>query len=309
MPRHGLGQPGPPCAGPQTQPDEAQSDGAQCQGAEPDHRQGIEPQRRADGHEEDHEHRRRTAADRRAQRVTLRDREVLDGDARRQRRDQRLQLLRRPDLAEDAAHPQQHEGNLTADVAQVEREQDADEHTERHRAADLPRQARQHVGALVRSRVERDTGHLHRDREQDQHHEIGEHDDRQHRVAQPSPRSRVRHDGGGHGRRERHDHDAQQGQHDQTLCAARVGRNGQPRPRDPGHGGYADHSDDHGDDGRPCDRAQPGSQAFDAQRQAGDEGDQRRRQSRDHLELASHRLRDQIAERRARRRRRRRGIP
>ena len=54
----------------------------------------VEPQRGADGDEEDDEHRRRAALDGRLQRVALRDRQVLDHETRGHRREQRLELLR-----------------------------------------------------------------------------------------------------------------------------------------------------------------------------------------------------------------------
>ena len=163
-----------------------------------------------------------------------------------------------PDLAEHGAHRQQHERDLTADVAQVEREQHADEHAEGDRAADLPRQARQHLGASAFARVEHDARQLHRHREQHQHHEVGEHDHRQHRVAQPSARARVGHHRGRHRRRERHDHDDQQGQHDQPLESDGVGRNGQPRPRHPRHRRQADDRDGQRRRGHADDRRQAG---------------------------------------------------
>ena len=44
-------------------------------------------------------------------------------------------------LAQHRAHAEQHQGHFASDVAHVEREQRADQHTERDRAADLPREA------------------------------------------------------------------------------------------------------------------------------------------------------------------------
>ena len=58
----------------------------------------------------------------------------------------------RADLAEQRAHAQQHQRDLAPDVAQVQREQRADQHAERHRAADLPREPGEHVRRLRRRR-------------------------------------------------------------------------------------------------------------------------------------------------------------
>ena len=54
----------------------------------------VEPQRRADGDEEDDQHRRRSALDGRLQRIALSDRQVLDDESRGHGREQRLELLR-----------------------------------------------------------------------------------------------------------------------------------------------------------------------------------------------------------------------
>ena len=117
----------------------------------PDGGQRVEPERGADGREEDDEHRRRAALHGRAQRVALRDRQVLDHEARGDRGQERLELLRAAHLAEDRAHAEQHQRDLASDVAHVEREQRADEHAEGDRAADLPGEAHEDIdGPAVR---------------------------------------------------------------------------------------------------------------------------------------------------------------
>ena len=103
----------------------------------------VELQRRAHRDEEDDQHRQRAALDRHLERVALRHGDVLDHHAGGHRREQRLEALRRADLAQQRAHAEQHERALAGDVAQVQREQRADQAPERECAADLPRQRRQ----------------------------------------------------------------------------------------------------------------------------------------------------------------------
>ena len=290
-----LGKPGQLDACPDAQPDESESDRGQGDRAEPDGGHRVEPKRRADRHEEDHQHRRRATAHGGPQRVALRDRQVLDDHAGGERGQQRLELLRRADLAQHGAHGQQDQRDFAADVAQVERKQDADEDTKGDRPADFPREPRQNLRAAAFAGVEHDARQQHRHGEQHQHHEIGEHDDRQHRVAQPPACSRIRDHRRGHRRREGDDHHDQQGQHDQPLESDGVGRNRQPRPDHPRH--HRQTGDGHGQrrGGHADDRRKSGPEAFDAQRQAGDERDQRRGDARDHLKLSGHRFGDQVA--------------
>ena len=79
------------------------------------------------------------------ERVALRHRDVLNHEARGHRRQQRLEPLRGADLAEQRAHAEQHQRHLAPDVAQIQREQRADQAAERNRAADLPGEPHQHA--------------------------------------------------------------------------------------------------------------------------------------------------------------------
>ena len=73
------------------------------------------------------------------------------------------------------------------------------------------------MSALAPPLVEGDAGHLHRHGEEDQHDEIGEHDHRQHGVAQTAACPRVGNHSGRHRRRKRDDHHDEQGQHAQPF--------------------------------------------------------------------------------------------
>ena len=110
----------------------------------------------------------------------------------------------------------QDERDLAPDVAQVQREQRADERAERHRAADLPREPRQHAHVAAAG-AEHDARQLHRQREQHQHHEVGEDDHREHELAQPPARAGLRHHRRGHRRREADDDDHEQQDHREPL--------------------------------------------------------------------------------------------
>ena len=57
-----------------------------------------------------------------------------------------------PTWLSSAQTREQHQRDLAADVAQVQREQRADQHAERDRAADLPREPHEHVDAVARRR-------------------------------------------------------------------------------------------------------------------------------------------------------------
>ena len=70
------------------------------------------------------------------------------------------------------------------------------------------------------------------------------------------------------------------GNHGQTIHAS-------DRQTDDGHGQRRR--------GHACDRRESGPEAFHAQRQAGDERDQRRGDSRHHLKLSGHRFGDEVA--------------
>ena len=95
-------------------------------------------QRGADRDEEDDEHRKRAALKRHLERVALRHGEVLDDQAGRHRREQRLEPLCGADLAEHDADANQHDGGLASDIAEIQREQRAHEAAERDGAANLP---------------------------------------------------------------------------------------------------------------------------------------------------------------------------
>ena len=95
------------------------------------------------------------------------------------------------DLAEQRAHREQHQRHLASDVAQIQREQRADQAAERDRAADLPREAHEHADAVARRRCQTPRAQLHREREQHEQHEIGEHDDRRAPVSLRRPRAPV----------------------------------------------------------------------------------------------------------------------
>jgi hypothetical protein len=179
-----LGKPGRPDSCCNAKPDECEPDGRHRDRAEPDGRHRIEPKRGTDRHEIDHQYRRRSAVDGGSQGVPLRDRQVLDDHASSEGSQERLELLGGADLYQDGAHRQQHERDFTADVAQVEREQHADENTKGDRPSDFPGQSGEYLCASSFSRVEHDARQEHRHREQNEDREVGEHDDRQYRVAE-----------------------------------------------------------------------------------------------------------------------------
>ena len=137
---------------------------------------------------------------------------------------------------------------------------------------------------------------LHRAREEDEQDEVGDDDHREHGLAQPSARARVGDHRGGHRRREADDNHDQQRDHGQPRRARRLRRHREPGPRDPQEYGQASHGDGergarHLDDGH-----EPPAHALQVERQPGDERDERRRDPGDHLELAGHRLGDDVAD-------------
>ena len=276
-------------------PDESESDRGQGDRADADGRHRVEPKGGTDRHKEDHQHRRRATAYGGPQRVALRDRQVLNDHASGEGGQQRLELLRRAHLTQHRAHRQQNQGDFAADVAQVQCEQHADEHAKGDGPTDFPRESGQNFCASAFPGVEHDARQQHRHGEQHQDREVGEHDDRQYRVAEAPTGSRIGDHRRGHRGGEGDDHHDHQRQHDKPLESDGVGRNRQPRPDDPCHRRQTDHG--HGERrGRHAyDRRKSGSETFDAQRQASDQRDQRRGESRDHLKLGTHRFGDQIA--------------
>ena len=110
----------------------------QRQGDVPDGGQRIQPERRTDSRKEHDQHGRGATLHRRAQRVALCHRQVLDHEPRGDRRQERLELLRASDLAQDRADAEQHQRDFAADVAHVEREQRADQDAECDGTTDLP---------------------------------------------------------------------------------------------------------------------------------------------------------------------------
>ena len=236
------------------QPDEAESDRGQRDRTDPDRRHGVEPKGRTDCHEEDHQHRRRATAYGRPQRVALRDCQVLNNHASGEGGQQRLELLRRAHLTQHGAHRQQDQCDLTADVAQVQSEQHADEHTKGDGPTDFPRQSGQNLCAFAFSRAEDDARHQHRHGEQHQDREVGEHDDRQYRVAESPTCSRIGDHGRGHRWGEGDDNHDHQRQHDKTLESDGIGRNRQPRPYHPCHRRQTDDGHGQGRGGHTYDR-------------------------------------------------------
>ena len=118
--------------------DESNPDDGHGQGDVPDGGQRIQPERRADRRKKHDQHRRGATLHRRAQGVSLRHRQVLDHQSGGDRGQERLELLRTSDLAQDNADAEQHQRDFAADVAHVQREQRADQHAECDGAADLP---------------------------------------------------------------------------------------------------------------------------------------------------------------------------
>jgi hypothetical protein len=277
------------------EPDESESDRRQRDRAEPDGRHRVEPKGGADRHEEDHQHGRCAAADGGPQRVPLRDRQVLDDNASGERGQQRLELLRGAHLTQHGAHRQQNQRDFAADVPQVQCEQHADEHTKGDGPPDFPRESGQNLGASASSRVEHDARQQHRHGKEHQDREVGEHDDRQYRIAESPTCSRIGDHRRGHRGGEGDDNHDHQRHHGKSLKSDGVGGNRQPRPYHPGHRRQTGHR--HGQRRRrhADDRRESGSESFHAQRQTSDQCDQRRRDSRDHLKLRTHRFGDQIA--------------
>ena len=138
---------------------------------EPDHGEGdhdvpdgghrVEPERGSDRREKDDEHWRSAALHGRAQGIALRHRQILDHQSGGDRSQERLELLCAAHLAEDRAHAEQHQRDLPSDVAHVEREQRADEDTERDRAADLPGKAYEDIDGPAVCRLEHHARDLH----------------------------------------------------------------------------------------------------------------------------------------------------
>ena len=82
---------------------------------------------------------------------------------------------------------------LATDIAQIEREQRADEDAERHGAADFPGEARE-AGRRRRSSSAPTATRANSiaNEKSTRSDEIGEHDDRQHRLAESASRARSR---------------------------------------------------------------------------------------------------------------------
>ena len=165
------------------------------------------------------------------------DRDVLDHQPGGHRRQQRLEALRRADLAEQHAHAEQDEGDFAPDVAQIQRERARPPGCQTPARRRFPTRA-----ARARSRRRRhprqapDARSCMHHREQDERDEIREHDDREHEVAQAPARARFRNHGGRHRRREADDDDDEQRDHRELGDACGVRGHGQPRPGHPGHG-------------------------------------------------------------------------
>ena len=104
----------------------------------PDRGQRVQPERCTDGRKKHDQHRRGATLHSRAQRIPLRDRQVLDHETCGHRRQERLELLRAPHLAQDNADAEEDQRDLAADVAHVESEERADQHAERDGTTDLP---------------------------------------------------------------------------------------------------------------------------------------------------------------------------
>ena len=279
----------------QPEPDGRDPDRGDGKRQQADGRERVQPQRRADGDEEDHQDRRRAALHGGLERVALRDREVLDDQARGHRGQQRLELLRGADLAEQPAHHDQHQRDLAADVPQIQREQRADQRAERDGAADLPREPRDHAD-VADAGAERRPRQLHREREQHQQGEVGQDHHGEHELAQPAARAGLRRHRRGHRRREADDDERDQRRHRERCSAGGVGRRAQPRPGDPGDREQPAHRDRQRRRGHARDRREARPKPLEVQRQAGDQRDQRRGDAGDDLELARHRLGDDVAE-------------
>ena len=154
---------------------------------------------------------------------------------------------------------------------------------------------RQNLGASSLTGVEHRPRKLHGDRKQHEHDEVGQHDHREHGVAQPSPGARIRHNRRGHRGREGHDDDDEHDEHGEPLEADRVGSDREPWPCNPSHDEHTNDRNDQRHDRHACDDSQTRPQALDAECQARDERDERRRDPGDDLQLCGHRLGNEIA--------------
>ncbi len=255
----------------------------------------VEAKRRADGDEEHDQHRWRRALDGALERVALRDRQVLDDQSGRHCRQQWLELLRGPHLAEQRTGSQDDKGHLAADVAQVQRDGRANQDAERDRPADLPCETGEEVFTVSRA-TQGDARELRRDGEENQGGDVGEHNHGQHGLAEAAACTGFCRHRGGHGRRKADQDDGEEDDHRELGGAGRIRGDWQPRPRQPCHGHGAGHG--HGEDrgGEPADVCEPPSESIQVQRQARDESDERRGHPRNDLELGGHRLRDDVSE-------------
>ena len=136
----------------------------------------------------------------------------------------------RADLAEQDRHAEQHHRHLASDVAQVEREARADDAAEGERSEDLPRQAGEDAVARLAA-AEREAHALHRQREQQDQHQVGEHDQREHQFGERAAGPALGDHRDAHRRREAHrDGGHERGQRD-ARQSRDLGRDRQPRPR------------------------------------------------------------------------------
>jgi hypothetical protein len=278
-------------------PDEDEAQPGDDERHDADRRERVHAQRRAHRHEEDHQHRHGAALHGGLQRVALRQRQVLDDQASCDGRQQRLELLHRSDLAEQAAHGNQHQRDFAADVAEVEREQRAHQHAERHGPANLPCEAGDDTDVALR--VEGDACELHPQREEDEQRQVGEHDHRQHQLAQRAARAGFCGHRGGHRRREADDDDDQQRDDGGLRQSRLVGCDRQPRPRQPDQRRQRGHRHAERRQRQPRDVRELPAEAIDVEHQPGDERDERRRHAADDLQLSRHRRGNEVAEVRA----------
>ena len=123
-----------------TEADEREPDDREGDRDEPDGASASSLSEAPTADEKDDQDRRRAALHGRAQRVALRHRQILDHQSRGDRRQERLELLRAADLAENRAHGEEDQRDLASDVAHVQREQRADEDAEGDARRRSPRQ-------------------------------------------------------------------------------------------------------------------------------------------------------------------------
>ena len=280
-------------------PDENEPHDRDRHGNRANRRQRLEVDRGAGGRKEQHEDRHRAPFDRVSEHVAGGGRGVLHHHASGDGGEQRLEVPAPAERRQHDAERDEHERELAADEAQVEREQRPDDGAERERPQNLPRRRgeKRERRALVRS--EREPRELHAEREQQDDDQVREHDERHRQLGQRPSRAALRDHRDRHRRREPDEDGRRERGCGRAPESHELRANRQPRPREVHHGEQPRPGHRDRDAANRRDLRQPRAQPAEIQLEARDEPDDRDRQAVGDAKVARHRLLDDVGDIRA----------